>query len=230
MLLTVLLVDLACAYPAPDQINSKEMLKDYEPGIRFIRLLIAFQLLAGTNTINDFVVAMNESNFELAEHFLLQVCEYPYPRAVDIYKSWRTYYQDYIASGDSVFAFRKNCITQRSNEFSSYVIKRPSQTIEKTHLYWITTRGLESLGSSPEYLDPATQKEFVIDFLKQMRDWELVSYFFVSGSYRCPLAASQVFCDAVTQACTSGIRSFGQFPPNPGCSVRKGLEEAEFHL
>jgi hypothetical protein len=229
MLLTVLLVDLACAYPTPVQLESSDLQKDYEPGIRFIRLLSAFQSLAEKETINDFVLAIHNSEFEQAEGFLLQECEFPYLKAADIYKSWITYYGKLEDVDDQVLKFRKNCIAQRVNDFSSYIFKRPSLAINKTHLYWITPKGMEALGSSPEYLDSKSKNIYVADFLRQKKEWELVNFFFMSGEYHCPLAETN-FCEAVTPTCRSGIRRLEQLPPKPGCLIRSGLEESQFNL
>jgi len=230
MLLTVFLVDLACAYPSPDQLKSDKSREEYEPGIRFMRLLRAFQILVGKKTINDFIKAIHNEKYEKAESYLLQDCEFPYPRAIDIYKKWFVYYDKMeIPSENPVLSFRKNCLKQRVKNYDYFVFKTPFLLTERTHLYWITPNGIESLGSSADYFDLDIKRRYFGEFLAQNKDWALVNFFLGSGKFVCPLAEARL-CDAATPTCLSGIQKPEQFPPAPGCVVRRGLEDAEFSL
>jgi hypothetical protein len=228
MLLTVFFVDLACSYPPPDHVQLARSSMDFEPGIRFIRLLYAFQILAIKPKANDFISALFNGKFYEAEAYLLQECEFPYPRAIEIYQNWLTFFDNLLADDDNkILLFRRNCCDQRVKDFSAYVRKTPLFLTNQSHLYWMTSRGLESVGSSLAYLDPHDKWEFVTEFLIHYRDLALADYFLETGKFICPLAS---VCEAATHYCLKGIYKNSLFPARPGCLIREGLEQAGFRL
>jgi hypothetical protein len=226
----ILVCDLACAHPSPRLLQAKGQDRiEYEPGIKFIRLVRAMNRLSEVEG-KDFAAASQRKDLPAMEKILLDQCDYPYLTGQEVYEDWADLFAEMAKQDDDrVLAMRASCCRQRVNEPMYFIGKYAARSVEQNiPVYVLTPPGFVFFGIN-KFLFPEEQDALFVDLLKRSRDFALTSFFFGDGKYRCPLAESKQ-CDAATVTCLDGISRGQQFPPAGDCIVRHGLEACGFRI
>ena len=229
--LLIFFLDLACAHPSPGLMEERHLSKqDYDPGIKLIRLTRQFQVLSESAT-RQFFHAFVAGDYLKMETLLLDQCPYPYEHSSEIYQDWAELFQKMMQQDDSrALRLRAECCRNRLAHPSACATKALWGFVEHhSPIFANTPTGFRAWGGNWDFIDRTEGMTQFVDIMKENRDLALADYFFERGGYVCPAAVLGV-CDAAEAICCSGITQNSQFPPAPGCFVRKGLEEAGFVL
>lgn len=226
--------DLACAHPSPRLLNKVGASRiDYEPGVKFIRLVKAFRLLT-TDEDQTFVEANSRGDTGTQESLLLGHCEYSYLRSKEVYEDWAQLFEEMIQESsneaNAVLRIRRQCCELRLTEPAACVAKNMWTIVNHTiPLFVLTPPGFTFHGFNFDHLDPDKQHRLISDLSFGNSDSALADYYLESGQFVCPLAEAKL-CKAAKPVCLSGITESLQFPPAHECEMRKMLDEWGFDL
>lgn len=234
-----LLADLAMAHPSPRWLaRTGESRAEYEPGIRFRRLMLALQTMDAAQT-QMFLDYVNSDSPSGAEEVLLSACDYSYPHSREVYRDW-----DEVLSAivdDPVAANRARVSSQRADH-GVLLLKTADQALQfevPLHIYSsmgyqrIRYRGPGALAEVAGIYSDTVTTEWDLDELEAeitvlALDDALLPYLVETGVFRCPLA-TRGLCSARTPECRAGFRSLTSLPPSPGCHARSRLYEMSFN-
>ncbi|HKS26428.1 MAG TPA: hypothetical protein VJS44_01350 [Pyrinomonadaceae bacterium] len=224
-------VDLSCAHPSErllEQTSSSKM--DYYPGLKFARLIRSFLKFTPAED-EKFYQAIYEKDVWKAEDYLLQHCEFPYMASRQIYEDWSELFTEMAKADDNrILRIRQQCSQFRLSDPSACVTKTLSFPVfNKVPIYYLLPTGIQSYGFSYDHIDPEEKAIYFADLMQYNRDLALIDYYFDTGQFICPFAEANV-CDAITNACRTGITEPNQFPQRDACLVRHSLEAAGFKL
>jgi hypothetical protein len=224
-----LLADISCAHPSPELLSRLGAERyEYEPGLRFLRLLSAMARMPD-EYLDSFTAAAFASDLERAEAILLEYCVYPYASVREVYDDWLARFDD---EEDARWPARLRADACRIR------LKRPGAWVEKSlagilqeEMYFMVMGpdGVTSLAQRWEHLDPEVAPQIFLDITGNAMELGLTDYFFETGRFGCPLATSKT-CGSAGEACRDGIRLNSAFPPAPGCEVRDWLQKSGFNL
>ena len=229
--LVAFFLDLACAHPSPRLLAKLGLLKsDFHPGIKFLRLVRRLHELSDEST-RDFFDAFNKSAYGVMEELLFKNGSFGYLPSRDIYEDWADVFQELAQNDNSLsLKLRLEACRSRLSHPSVCAIKALWGFLEhKIPIFVNTPNGFRSWSSKWEHLDPTEGATLLIDILYDEHRLALADYFFETGSYVCPLGTLHV-CSAAESICCSGIMQNSQFPPEPGCAVRRNLVMDGFTL
>jgi hypothetical protein len=229
--LAAFFLDLSCAHPSPRLLAKLGLSRsEFNPGIKFLRLLRSMQKLSDENT-RDFFNAFSKDDYGAMEELLLKDGSFVYLPSREIYEDWRGVFQELAQNDDSrSLKLRLEACESRLSCPSACVIKALWGFLQhKTPIFANTPNGFRSWNDKWEYFDPTEGTTLLVDILRDENQLALADYFFETGSYVCPLGALQV-CGAAESVCRSGITQNSQFPPVPGCKVRADLVADKFSL
>ena len=230
--LLIFFVDLACAYPPPNVLDSNELTRtDFEPGIRMARMFKTFLFLNDQDTAEFMNAMFGDNDLIRPEELLLQRTDFAYPSSARIYRAWLDLFDEMMkTSDDRLLLLRHDACRRRVDEPSSCVHKDLSTALTKQiPIYFLTPTGLNSHHFSLAHLEPDEFRMMGADLLRYNRDLAAMDFFFDTGRFICPLAEAKL-CSARIAECTSGLSGLNQLPPSPGCSVRNAWKGAGWHL
>lgn len=214
-----LLVDSALACPPRDWIAARgESAEAYEPGVKYVRLLVAFQKLVGTG-IEGFWSAMAGGRHVEAEALLLANAPFPYPSSETINEAWIEALET-LGSLSMVAGIRQSaCRYRQSNGVLS--VRRNIQLLigmQAPILYLHKDHGFIKHDWGERIL-PDNDIGLTRELLDHFMVMELAEFLFRTGEFRCPHAQADI-CPVVEDSCTSGYVHLAQFPESPRCSAR----------
>lgn len=226
-----LLTDLACAHPSPWLVSNRGLdTRDYEPGLKYARLVNAFANMRPED-YGTLFAALRERDLTTAESVLLLHCVHEYVRADEVYGEWLTRLEE--LEGDEAnrrIALRRVCTQIRLESPGAFIDKSLDLLWEhRLPLSVLGPEGLWSVGSRWEDVDTALKLEFVDALLAHNMDMASLHHLLVSGRLTCPLALARV-CNSAGPECRGGIQELNELPASPGCSVRYRLAKAGFNV
>jgi hypothetical protein len=225
---TPIFIDIALAYPPPTYFENNSALRyHFEPGLRLIRILHAFQNMdVMPQETDSFLFSMDEVTRKTAS--------FTYPSVKQIYEDWGEYFNNHD-DDEPVSRWRKDLCERRALEPDSFAhrhiynflrhdlplfIKMPGNTDD--YLY-VTKRLIGSEGDDLYWSLKANE-----------RDLSLIDLFLGLGNkrYCCPLASKsgQGTCKAQEEKCLTGLKEIYELPNSTECIVRSSLRSAGFNL
>jgi hypothetical protein len=221
------LADISCAHPPPEMLRERgEERSVYEPGLRFLRLLLAIHDLPEKRRplLSD---AIWNRDSERAERLLAESSPYSYPSSSAVYEAWLPRFE---GSDNRIDALRADTCRIRLEHPSAWADKWLFSILEHKLPFTVAgPDGFTSVGQRWEDLEPRLAAELYIDITRNAMDDALISLFFETGRFVCPFGVGQV-CDSAAQACREGLRRTADFPASPGCKARKTYENEGFEL
>jgi len=221
------IADISCAHPPPEMLEERgEDRSEYEPGLRFLRLLGAITQLSRESSIL-LLEAVGRHDREQAERLMLEASSYPYPPRDSVYEAWLPSFE---GSDSRIDALRAETCRIRLENPSAWTEKSLFSIVEhKLPFTIIGPEGFTSIGQRWEHLEPRQGAELYVDLTRHSMEDAALSLFFETGRFVCPLGLGRV-CDSASDACREGLRRPTDFPASPGCKARQRLENAGFDL
>ncbi len=232
--LTGLLTDIACAHPSRELLaNRGEDRCEYDPGLRFLRLLAAVGSMSETE-LGVLIPASGAHDLERAEEILLARCAHPYIPTRLVYEDWLPRFDafDTDAPEGTQWAekLRADCCRIRLEQPGAFIDKSPFSILEhKLPFTVLGPGGTSSIGQRWEHLEPDALEDRLKDLLVYDTQLGVFDFFFETGQFVCPLAAADV-CSSAIDACREGMERTSTFPSAPGCKVRDWLEGSGAYL
>jgi len=219
-----LFVDSALEYPPPAWILARsENPDDYDPTVKFARLLIAFQQLQGAE-MTQFWNALAAKPAD-AEAILLSHSPFRYPSSEEILKAWVDALDPEVHTGIVAEIRRGAC--QYRLQHGVLMPRRDAAllfSMEAPILYLHKDRGFVKHDWGLRILDTQTNLKMTNEVLDHFMLMELGDFLFRSGEFRCPHAQADI-CPVVEDDCVSGFSNLAQFPESSRCVARSLLEK-----
>ncbi|MEK8049577.1 hypothetical protein AACH10_04935 [Ideonella sp. DXS22W] len=219
-LLFGLFADIALAHPPATWVAKRSAsLDDFEPLVKFGRLLIAFQRLAGAS-MDRFLTALMEGSDLEAERLLIEVSPIKYPASDEVYEAWATELREH-SEGSMVAKLRFNACEFRLSRGS--VMRSRGLGIllemEAPIIYLTPDQGFVKLDWGARIVDPSQNFGLTQELLDRFTVMELADFLFRTGEFRCPYAEAQI-CRVAGDRCATGLIHLAQIPNSPQCTVR----------
>lgn len=221
-------VDLACAYPTPEQLKAKGLTRtDCEPGVKLARLFWSFLNLDDTDTKMFLNSLFRNGDPGRAEALVLSRTAFPYPSSTEVYEQWAGLFAGLLKKDDDrTLRIRLLACLRRLWRSKQCYYKHLMNVVDlKLPIFFMTSNGVSSYAFLFDHVEPKERGKLMADLLRQNRDIALVDFFFHEGRFSCPLAEAQV-CSAATDDCRGKIASVDDLPQSPACLVRNGLHAA----
>lgn len=221
------MADISCAHPPPEMLEEREEDRsEYEPGLRFLRLLEAIARQS-RESLEQLLDAVGRRDGERAERLMLETSTYPYPPSRSVYEAWLPTFE---VSDSRIDALRAETCRIRLENPSAWIEKSLFSILENKLPFTVAgPEGFTSLGQRWEHLDPSLGAQLYFDLTRHAMEDATLSFFFETGRFVCPLGVGRA-CESASDACREGLRQTSDFPPSPGCEARQRLEDAGFEL
>jgi hypothetical protein len=218
-----LLVDSAVACPPLDWIETRnQKMEQYEPSVKAVRLMLAFQQLKGSE-IDGFWTAMAENRYLDLETILLRHTSFAYPSSTEIYEAWikalepraKEEITAEIRSGACRFRLDNGVLLPYRGIDLLFSMKAPI-------LYLQSHGGFVKHDWGLRIFDREKDHELTQELVDQFMIMELAEFLFRTGEFRCPHAQAGI-CPAVEDGCVAGFTHLAQFPSSADCRARSVL-------
>lgn len=215
-----LFLDSALACPPLEWIYAREeSLDEYEPGVKYARLLIAFQELSGT-TMDQFWHALSTNRSTEAEAILLTHTSFRYPSSEEVYKAWIKTLEPRVPKSFTAEVRYEACRWRLSN--GVLVGARDINllvSMEAPIFYLHENQGFVKHDWGIRAFDREKDMGLTTEFVDRFMMMELAEFFFRTGEFRCPHAKADT-CSVVEDGCAAGFVHVAQFPKSSSCFAR----------
>jgi hypothetical protein len=229
--LMIFLIDLALTYPPQALLAARSQDRtEYEPGLKFMRLLHAFEGIAPTEG-ELFPAAYRQGDYATAERCLLGGCTYPYATSQEVCQAWLDEFSRRAQSSDNgLLDLRKRTCEHRldSKSMRSCIYKDLESVVFNGHSAppMQTPKGFVYTLLGDDIVNPKFAIRMV-DTQWEAAVWRLVDHFAERRPFVCPFTAS---CAGEVVACSTGIRRSHEFPPERDCRIRQFLQKHKFAI
>ncbi len=221
-------VDCVLAYPPGSWIEARgESPNEYDPSVKFARLLSAFQKLSG-KMMEEFWKALFSGRYKEAEAILFSQSSFTYTSSEIIYQEWLKALEPRIA--ESVVAELRYSACRFRLDHGILMPRRDINLIfnMQAPLIYIARRGFTKYDWGSRNFDgkgDSLVRELVDDFMIM----EMVDFLFRTGEFRCPQEQADI-CSATEDCCFSGIVHLAQFPDSSDCRARQVLNQCDIDI
>lgn len=225
-------VDSALAYPPPELIADCGLTADdFDPSVKFGRLLKAFQALIG-DVIDGFWNALAEHDYTRAEDILLQQIAAPYPPAEEVYGAWLAELALLGPERDATIpALRAGSCAYRLDNGPLQAGRGVELLFDlQAPVYYLhDEQGFAKTDWGDRVIDPDKSNALTLEMVDDFMLTELAEFLYRTGEFRCPHAQAGI-CDAVEDACGAGYVHPTQLPDHPDCRARRVLRDCGLDL
>jgi len=218
------LIDSALTVPPPELVAAHgQSIDDYDPSVKFSRLLIGLQQVKGAET-NELLMALSDTRGSGVERVVLRHMGCDYLTAEAIYAEWLRIFdgqsqESMVADARAVacrYRMNNGVLVNRRDLHLLLAMEVPILHLQQGHGFVKHDWGLriadveKSAALTTELLDC-----FMLD--------ELTEFLFSTAEFRCPLAAADV-CPVSEDGCVAGFAHPAQIPSWPDCRARQALD------
>jgi hypothetical protein len=218
--------DIALAHPSSEWcLLGEEREAEFEPTVKFGRLLIAFQALAGSS-MERFMYALMDRKYLEAERLLLAAGRWCYPSSEQIYEGWQRVLK--TQSDQSLVADLRRGACEFRLENGVVLPARDIDTLfalQAPIIYLTADAGFVKV----DWNSRAMESNLISELLDRFTVMELADFLVRTGEFRCPYATAEA-CDVAEDGCYGGFVHLAQFPAAAGCTARQALEHFGVHL
>jgi hypothetical protein len=219
-------VDSSLACPPHAWIEQQRHSPDeYDPAVKYVRLLTAFQKLAG-QTMIDFWQALEARDYLAAEALLLAHASWRYPSAKQVYETWRDQLAPLCATSFAAtirhdacnFRLAHGTLQRRRDIDLLFGMQAPVLFLDRSH-------GFVKHDWGNRIVQPDENYRMTRELVDQFTTMELADFLFRTGEFRCPHAAADT-CPVVEDGCVAGLVHLAQFPTSHQCAARSRLAQS----
>lgn len=223
----IFLIDIASSYPTPDILTNSKLEKiEFEPGVKFVRLLNSFNKMSKSDA-DEFSEAFKNNNSDRAETVLLNICDIDYPSSKSIYAEWQSLFEAMLEENDDILIqLRVNaCRNRVQSNSSSFRLKNVTQLfLHNTDIpvgFLTSSEGITVHTMNQQNIGDF-RFNLITDIIKWNRDLRLFDMLYISGEFHCPFAETNT-CSVAKSSC-SRIQLLENIPKDSQCFMNKSIQ------